>query len=105
MAINRGGRAWYVVYGRRSHKIKQTHNTNACSMAREGAAAYSLARRMAVAVTGVISRSHILTISRVRMWLRETITGESGEAAACSLAREGRRRQYLGPGVKLRNRC
>ena len=28
------------------------------------------------------------------------VTGESGEAAACSLAREGRRRQSLGPGVK-----
>ena len=26
------------------------------------------------------------------------VTGESGEAAACSLAREGRRRQSLGLG-------
>ena len=59
--------------------MKQTQNTHAyaCSLAREGAAAYSMARRVAAAVTG-----------------------ESGEAAACSLAREERRRQSLGPGVK-----
>ena len=28
------------------------------------------------------------------------VTGESGEVAGCSLVREGRRRQSLGPGVK-----
>ena len=59
--------------------MKQTQNTHvyACSLAGEGAAAYSLARRVAAVVTG-----------------------KSGEVAACSLAREGRRRQSLGPGVK-----
>ena len=64
--------------------MKQTQNicthAYACSLVREGAAAYSLARRVAGAVTG-----------------------ESGEAAACSLAREGRRRQSLRPGVKTPN--
>ena len=49
--------------------MKQTQNTHACSLAREGAAAYSLARGVTAAVTG-----------------------ESAEVAACSLAREGRRR-------------
>ena len=49
--------------------MKQTLNTHACSLAKEGAAAYSLAR-------GV----------------EEVVTGESGEAAACSLAQQGRRR-------------
>ena len=59
--------------------MKQTQNTHvyACSLAGEGAAAYSLVRRVAAAVTG-----------------------KSGEAAAYSLAREGRRRQSLGLGVK-----
>ena len=57
--------------------MKQTLNTHACSLAGEGAAAYCLARGVAAAVTG-----------------------ESGEAAACSLAREGRRRQSLRPGMK-----
>ena len=49
--------------------MKQTQNTHAyaCSLAREGAAAY-------------------------------LVTGESGEAAACSPVREGRRRQSLRPG-------
>ena len=43
--------------------MKQTQNTHVCSLAREGTAAYSLARGVAAAVTG-----------------------ESGEAAVCSLA-------------------
>ena len=40
--------------------------------------------------------------------LAAAVTGESGEAAAYCLAREGRRRQSVGPGAperKLRNRC
>ena len=53
----------YAVNGRRSHKMKQTLNTHACSLAGKGEAAYSLARGVAAAVTG-----------------------KSGEAAACSLA-------------------
>ena len=53
--------------GRRSHKMKQTQNAQACSLAREGTAAYSLAIGVAAEVTG-----------------------ESGEAGASSLAREGR---------------
>ena len=43
--------------------MKQTQNTHVCSLAREGEAPYSLAR-------GVLA----------------TITGESGEAAVCSMA-------------------
>ena len=43
--------------------MKQTQNTHACSLAREGAAVYSLERRVATVVTG-----------------------ESGEAAVCTLA-------------------
>ena len=59
--------------------MKQTLNTHACSLAGEGAAAYSLARRVAAAVTG-----------------------KSGEAAAGSLARDSR---LSGREGKLRNRC
>ena len=57
--------------------MKQIQNTHAYSLAKEGAAAYSLARGAVAAVTR-----------------------ESGEAAACSLARQGRRRQSLGLGEK-----
>ena len=53
----------YAVYGRRSHEMKQTQ-THAWSLAGEEAVAYSLAREKAAAVTR-----------------------ESGEVAACSLAR------------------
>ena len=68
--------------------MKQTQNAQAYSLAREWAAAYSLAIGVAVEVTG-----------------------ESGEAGAFSLAREGR--QWLpmavsraAPGEKkLQNRC
>ena len=56
----------YALYSGRSHK----HRTHAWSLAREEAVAYSLVGGKAVAVTR-----------------------ESGEVAACSLAREGRRRQ------------
>ena len=57
--------------------MKQTQNTRACSPARKGAVAYSLARGVAAAVTG-----------------------DSGEVAACSLAEVGRRWQSLGPREK-----
>ena len=56
--------------------MKQTQNTHACSLAREGAA-YSLARGVAAAVTG-----------------------ESREAAAWSLAHEGRQWESLEPEEK-----
>ena len=58
----------YAVYSRRSH----THRTHALSLAREEAVVYSLVRGKAAAVTR-----------------------ESGEVAACFLARERRRRQNL----------
>ena len=62
--------------------MKQTLNTHACSLAREEAAAYSLATGKAAAGTQ-----------------------ESGEAVAYSLAREGRRQhvgsQYSGRDRKL----
>ena len=61
----------YAVYGRRSHKMKQTQ-TQAWSLAGEEVVAYSLARGKAAAVTR-----------------------ENGEVAACSLARERRRQQSL----------
>ena len=57
--------------------MKHTQNTRACSLAREGAAAYSLVR-------GVVA----------------AVTGESGEVAVWSLAREGRQWESLGPGEK-----
>ena len=53
--------------GRRSHKMKQTQNAQARSPAREGAATYSQA-------IGVAAEA----------------TGESGEAGAFFLARDGR---------------
>ena len=77
----------YAVYGRRSHKLKQTQ-TQAWSLAGEEVVAHSLARGKAAAVTR-----------------------ENGEVAACSLARE-RRQQSLALGPcragterKYRNRC
>ena len=54
----------YVTWGRRSHKMKQTQNAQACSLARDWAASYTLAIGVAAEVTG-----------------------ESGEAGAFSLAR------------------
>ena len=58
----RAGLSTYAVYGRRSHKMKQTQ-THVCSLAGEMAVSYSLARGKAAAVTR-----------------------ESGEVAAYSLA-------------------
>ena len=52
-----------MVYGRLSHKMKQTQNTHARPLVREKAVAYSPARGKAAVVTL-----------------------ESGEAAKCSLA-------------------
>ena len=66
----------YAVYGRRSHKMKQTQ-TQAWSLAGEEAVAYSLARGKAAAV--------------IR---------ENGEVAACYLARERRRQQSLALGPR-----
>ena len=54
--------------------MKQSQNTRVVSGGRKEAVAYSLARGKAAAVAR-----------------------ESGEVAACSLARETRRRQLLGP--------
>ena len=59
----RAGLSTYAVYGRRSHKMKQTQ-THVWSLAGEKAVSYSLARGKAAAVTR-----------------------ESGEVAAYSLAR------------------
>ena len=61
--IHRVGLSTYAVYGRRSHKMKQTQ-THVWSLAGEEAVSYSLARGKAAAVTR-----------------------ESGEVAAYSLAR------------------
>ena len=65
---------------------KQKLNKHACSLAREGAAAYSLARGKAAATTR-----------------------ESEEAAVCSLVREERQQhvgsQYSGRDRKFCNRC
>ena len=65
-----------AVYGRRSHKMKQTQ-THAWSLAGEEVVAYSLARGSAAAATR-----------------------ENGEVAACSLARERRRQQSLALGPR-----
>ena len=64
--------------------MKQTQNTYACSLAKGGAAAYSLARRVAAAVTGESGGGSVLS-------------GTRGKATAVS--RVGPRER------KLRNRC
>ena len=62
--------------------MKQTLNTHVCSLAKEGAAVYSLARGKAAAVTS---------------------TQESGEAAASSLAQKGKTR-YPAPDAPPKHR-
>ena len=47
--------------------MKQTQNTHACSLSREGAAAYSLAKEVAVAVTGEWRGSGVLSGTRCKV--------------------------------------
>ena len=47
--------------------MKQTQNTNACSLAKEGAAAYSLVRRVAAAVTGESGGGSVLSGTRGKL--------------------------------------
>ena len=55
---------------RYTHKMKQTQNAQACSLAREGAAAYSLAIGVAAEVTGESGKAEAFTLAREgRQWL------------------------------------
>ena len=62
--------------------MKQTQNTHACSLAKEGAVAYSLARGVAAAVTGESGGGSVLSGTRGKATAVSRAGRENSETVA-----------------------
>ena len=62
--------------------MKQTQNIHACSLAKEGAAAYSLARGVAAEVTGESGRGSVLSGTRGKATAVSRVGRENLETVA-----------------------